>query len=56
MLKIMPMTNDSTTKSPDDIEVKIMKSPKSVTLELIRQFAHSCNVLKDMSFDVMMAN
>lgn len=50
------MTNDSTTilKSPSMNQAK--KSPSKVSIEMIRQFAYSCNVINGMSFRIMMAN
>ncbi len=49
------MTNDSTTLiSPSMNQLK--KTPSKMSIELIRQFARSCNVINDMSFRIMMAN
>lgn len=56
MINVMPMTHGSTTTVSSVGNVKSMKSPSKATIELIRQFARTCTVVKDMTFDVMMAN
>ena len=51
------MTNGSTTiLSSSSSSQQSMKSPRRSTIEMIRQFARTCITLKDMNFDVMMAN
>ncbi len=50
------MTNSSTTFLSSTSSQQPMKSPRKVTIELIRQFARTCISIKDMNFDVMMAN
>lgn len=51
------MTNDSTTlMSSTSMNLQSKKSPSKMSIELIRQFARSCNVINDMSFRIMMAN
>ncbi len=50
------MTNGSTTILSSTFNQQSMKSPRKVTIEMIRQFARTCVSIKDMQFDVMMAN
>ncbi len=50
------MTNGSTAILSSASSQQSMKSPRKITIELIRQFARTCISLKDMNFDVMMAN
>ncbi len=50
------MTNGSTAILSSPSSQQSMKSPRKSTIELIRQFARTCISLKDMNFDVMMAN
>ena len=52
----VPMTNGSTTILSSASSQQSMKSPRKSTIEMIRQFARTCITLKDMNFDVMMAN
>lgn len=50
------MTNCSTTILSSSSIPQSMKSPRKSTIELIRQFARTCISIKDLNFDVMMAN
>lgn len=50
------MINGSTTILSSTSNTQSMKSPRKATIELIRQFARTCITIKDMNFDVMMAN
>lgn len=50
------MTNGSTSILSSSSNQQSMKSPRKVTIEFIRQFARTCISIKDLNFDVMMAN
>ena len=50
------MTNGSTAILSSTSSQQSMKSPRRTTIEMIRQFARTCITIKDMNFDVMMAN
>ena len=50
------MTNGSTAILSSSSGQQSMKSPRRSTIEMIRQFARTCITIKDMNFDVMMAN
>lgn len=50
------MTNSSTTILSSTSNQQSMKSPRKATIEMIRQFARTCVSIKDMNFDLMMAN
>lgn len=50
------MTNGSTSILSTSSNQQSMKSPRRATIELIRQFARTCISIKEVNFDVMMAN
>lgn len=50
------MTNSSTTILSSTSNQQSMKSPRKATIEMIRQFARTCVSIKDINFDLMMAN
>ena len=50
------MTNDSTTIKSTVMSHQSKKTPSKMSIELIRQFARSCNVINDVSRRIMMAN
>lgn len=52
----LPMTNGSTSILSTSSNQQSMKSPRRATIELIRQFARTCISIKEVNFDVMMAN
>ncbi len=50
------MTNDSTTLMTTSMNIQCKKSPSKMSIEMIRQFARSCNSINGMNFRMMMAN
>lgn len=50
------MTNDSTTLISPSMNIQSKKSPSKMSIDMIRQFARSYNIISDMNFRIMMAN
>ncbi len=53
----LPMSHDSSKTNSDSIvKMKIMKTPRSSTLNFVRQFARTCVVLEGTSFNRFSVN
>ena len=56
IIKKQPMEHDSYNSPANEVKISIMSSPKSATLNFIRQFARTCVTVQGCALGSMIIN